>query len=170
MTDVQWTELFMVMILAWPNAEVFKGGIPKLGPTIKLWESRTKDIDFWTAQQAVARLCDTCKFPPTIAEFREQAKKIGDGIRSKVSATFEEIKLAETFGEGVEGWYRRLPANSIERVTVDAMGGPDMLTADSGLWNYDLYERTYNRMLRIRHAAPLPVVTGRQLPQGRSGE
>ena len=169
MTEKQMTELFSIMILAWPNAEMFKGGIPKLGPTILLWTSRTRDIDFWTAQQAVARLCDTCKYPPTIAEFREQAKKIAEGIRSKINETFDEIRLSEAFGEGVDGWYRHLPASSIDRATVDAMGGPEKLTKDNGLWNYELYEKTFNRLVRGRYNSALPDLRGRQLPQGRSG-
>lgn len=57
MTGKEMTELFAVMLLAWPNAETFKGGIAKLAPTIKLWVSCTTDVDFWTGQQAVIRLC-----------------------------------------------------------------------------------------------------------------
>lgn len=168
MTDKQMTELFTVMILAWPNAEMFKGGIQKLGPTILLWTSRTRDIDFWTAQQAVARLCDACKYPPTIAEFREQSKKISAGIRSRVEFVFDEIKLADSMGEGVEGWYRKLPANSAERATVDAMGGPSTLVKEGGLaWNYELYEKTYNRIIRQRSATPLPLPSAERLPYGR---
>lgn len=169
MTEAQMTELFTVMTLAWPNAEMLKGGIQKLGPTILLWANRTRDIDFWIGQQAMAHLCDTCKFPPSIAEFREQAQKITERIRAKVNAVFDEIKLYDTTGEGVEGWYRQLPANSIERATVNAMGGPAKLVTDDGLrWNYRLYEQTFNRLIRSRDAKPLPDFSGRQLPQGRS--
>ena len=57
MTGKEMTELFAIMLLAWPNAETFKGGIPKLAPTIKLWVSCTANVDFWTGQQAVVRLC-----------------------------------------------------------------------------------------------------------------
>ena len=70
MTNQEMTELFSVMLLAWPQAEMFKGGIAKLGPTIELWTACTRDIDFWTGQQAVVLLCKTSKFPPTIANKR----------------------------------------------------------------------------------------------------
>ena len=80
MTGKEMTELFAIMLLAWPNAETFKGGIPKLAPTIKLWVSCTADVDFWTGQQAVVRLCQHCKFPPTIAEFREQVDNVNKDI------------------------------------------------------------------------------------------
>ena len=73
MEGKEMTELFLVMLLAWPNAEAFKGGIPKLTPPIKLWTSCTADVDFWTGQQAVIHLCQHCKFPPTIAVLCETA-------------------------------------------------------------------------------------------------
>ena len=68
------------MLLAWPNAETFKGGIKKLAPTIRLWTASTMDVDYWTGQQAIIRLCKICKFPPTIAEFREQAKAVNKDL------------------------------------------------------------------------------------------
>lgn len=168
MTEKQMTELFAVMMLAWPGAEMFRGGIQKLGPMIELWASRTKDIDFWIGQQAVGRLCDTSRFPPSIAEFREQAASVKRDIRENVDRVFNEVKLAEQLGDGLDGWYRQLPAGSVERATVDAMGGPaHMLSADGKMWNYGLYEENYNRLIRTRDARPLPMNGGRYLPQGR---
>lgn len=35
MTHKEMSEIFAVMLLAYPNAEVFKGGIAKLGPTTR---------------------------------------------------------------------------------------------------------------------------------------
>lgn len=72
MTKKEMTEIFSVMLLAWPNAEMFKGGVAKLGPTIELWTDCLSDVDFWLGQQAVIRLCRECKFPPSIAEFKEK--------------------------------------------------------------------------------------------------
>ena len=70
------TELFSVMLLAWPNAEMFKGGVAKLGPTIELWTACLPEVDFWTGRQAVVRLCRTSPFPPSIAEFKRQAEAV----------------------------------------------------------------------------------------------
>ena len=47
MTHKEMSEIFAVMLLAYPNAEVFKGGITKLGPTINLWVTCVPEIDFW---------------------------------------------------------------------------------------------------------------------------
>lgn len=55
MTHKEMSEIFAVMLLAYPNAEVFKGGIAKLGPTINLWVTCLPEIDFWTGQQAVVK-------------------------------------------------------------------------------------------------------------------
>ena len=57
MTRKEMTEIFSVMLLAWPNAEMFKGGVQKLGPTIELWTACLPDVDFWQGQQAVIKLC-----------------------------------------------------------------------------------------------------------------
>ena len=76
MTHKEMSEIFAVMLLAYPNAEVFKGGIARLGPTINLWVTCLPEIDFWTGQQAVVKLVRECKFPPTIAEFKEKAEKV----------------------------------------------------------------------------------------------
>ena len=61
MTHKEMSEIFAVMLLAYPNAEVFKGGIAKLGPTINLWVTCLPEIDFWTGQQAVVKLVRECK-------------------------------------------------------------------------------------------------------------
>lgn len=83
MTNKEMTELFSVMMLAWPNAETLKGGITKLAPTIKLWTSCLSDIDFWTAQQALLRLCQKLKFVPTIADLRNEAATVRGEIESQ---------------------------------------------------------------------------------------
>lgn len=75
MTRAQMTELFTVMSLAWPQAEMFRAGLENLGPTITLWTKCTADVDFRIGQIAVFQLCQSCKFPPTIAEFRQVVEK-----------------------------------------------------------------------------------------------
>lgn len=51
MTKKEMTEIFAVMKLAYPNAEMFKGGIETLKPTIELWASCLADVDFWTGNK-----------------------------------------------------------------------------------------------------------------------
>ena len=166
MTELEMTELFGVMILAWPNAELFRGGIKKLEPTIRLWSARTEDIDSWLGGQAIVRLIDTCKFPPTIAEFRDQAKTVADEIRQNINHVFRQAKFYEHTGKGLNEWYRLLPEGSAEKITVGAMGGPAKMVTDDGLcWNYELYARTYNRL--IRNSNPITGDRGMFLPPGK---
>ncbi|MGN1117428.1 MAG: replicative helicase loader/inhibitor [Acutalibacteraceae bacterium] len=76
MTNKEMSEIFAVWMLAYPNAEMFKGGIEKLEPTIKLWTKCFKNLDFETAQRAAIHLCKTSAFPPTIAEYETVVKSL----------------------------------------------------------------------------------------------
>lgn len=130
------------MLLAWPNAETFKGGIKKLAPTIKLWTASTMDVDYWTGQQAIIRLCQSCKFPPTIAEFREQAMKVSREIQALIDKTIQDIRSADYTYGSPSALYAALPSDSFTRTVIDIVGGPDALTVtfdqngkQSSMWN-----------------------------------
>lgn len=167
MTNKEMTELFAVMLLAWPNAETFKGGIAKLAPTIKLWTSCTADVDFWTGQQAVIRLCQKCKFPPTIAEFREQVDSVNSDIKSLTSRAYQEIRSAEAMYGSITAFYERLPPGNFTRVVIDTVGGIEALTRtwtdNSGkvcaMWNLREIEDACRSVIRGR-----PALVGGQLP------
>ncbi len=126
MTRKEMTEIFTIMSLAWPNAEMFKGGVERLGPTITLWTSCLPDVDFWTAQQAVVRLCRECKFPPTIAEFREQAETVHADIRNVIDQDWNFLTRHRFMGDGIEQYIKRLPDCQMKTV-VTAMGGVEAL-------------------------------------------
>ena len=156
MTKKEMTEIFSVMLLAWPKAEMFKGGMQKLGPTIELWSACTTDIDFWTAQQAVIKLCQECKFPPTIAEFREKTEKVNSEIREKVYLAWNEIRNADVFGRSLQEFYDREHPDSLTRRAIDAIGGPDALvipvSETASRWNYDAWEKAYISLIRQQRA------------------
>lgn len=167
MTGKEMTELFAVMLLAWPNAETFKGGIAKLAPTIKLWVSCTADVDFWTGQQAVIRLCQHCKFPPTIAEFREQVDNVNQDIKSITNRTFQEIRNAEHMYGSIEAFYAELPLGDFTRTVIDTVGGVAALTRISkdvggreySMWNLSAIEDACQTVIRGR-----PAMVGGELP------
>lgn len=155
MTNKEMAEIFSVMLLAWPYAEVFKGGIAKLGPTIKLWTSCTADVDFWTGQQAVFRLCETCKFPPTIAEFREQVDAVNSKIKSLIDNAFLELRNAEPLYHSLENYYKGLSDASLSKKAIDLMGGVDALTLSHEhngktyhQWNVSGFERACATVIR----------------------
>lgn len=155
MTNKEMAEIFSVMLLAWPNAEVFKGGIAKLGPTIKLWTSCTADVDFWTGQQAVIRLCKTCKFPPTIAEFREQVDAVNNKIKALTDSAFLELRNTELLHRSLENYYKGLPDGSLSKKAIDLMGGVAALTLSHEhngktyhQWNVSGFERACAAVIR----------------------
>lgn len=122
MTKKEMSEIFAVMLLAYPNAEIFKGGIQKLAPTIQLWVSCLPDVDFWEGQQAVYSLVRECKFPPTIAEFREKV----DFVRKKTESGFDlllnSLRNAEFLYGDLETYYQHL-GPCVDKYTIDRCGG-----------------------------------------------
>lgn len=164
MTKREMTELFSVMLLAWPNAEMFRGGIAKLGPTVELWTACTAEVDFWTGQQAVVQLCKTCKFPPTIAEFWVQVNAVNDRIKSKCDAMFQVIRSADLMYGSIEAYCQSLPPGSFNREVIDQMGGPANLVITWGYngekrsrWNTDGLEAACIAVIRSHNA-----ITGEQ--------
>ena len=148
-TKKEMTEIFSVMLLAWPNAEMFKGGVAKLGPTIELWAACLSDVDFWTAQQAVIRLCRVCKFPPSIAEFKEQADTVNQDVQSRINLAWNEIKWSRVLDKSPEEWYQGLPPGSDIKAVVDALGGPKGLVSEDGKrWNYYEFRDMYEKLIR----------------------
>lgn len=155
MTKKEMTELFSVMLLAWPNAEMFRGGIAKLGPTVELWAACTADVDFWTGQQAVVRLCKKCKFPPTIAEFREEADGVTREIKGSIDQEWNFIRASRLLDKSLDAWYGSLHPASRVKAVVDIMGGPAaLLSADGRMWNYDGFSSAYQKLIRRECALP----------------
>ena len=167
MSYKEMTRLFSAILLAWPNAEAFKGGIPKLKPTIMLWAALTPDVDFWTGQQAVIRLCQCCKFPPTIAEFREQVDNVNKDIKRSIDRTFHEIRNAEVMYGSLAAFYAELPPDNFTRTVIDMVGGIGALTrtwTDDGgrecsMWNLQEIEDACQTVIRGR-----PTMVGGELP------
>lgn len=127
MTKKEMTEVFSVMMLAWPNAEIFKGGIQKLGPTINLWVTCLPEVDFWTGQQAVVKLVRECKFPPTVAEFREQVEAVNTEMKHQFNGLFQGIRGADFMYGSLDAYYRDLPCGCFAKAVIDRMGGLDKL-------------------------------------------
>lgn len=163
MTNQEMTEIFSVLMLAWPNAEMFKGGIQKLGPTIKLWAVCLADVDYWTGQQAAIRVCKTCKFPPSIAEMRQAVDALNREMRSEIDNAFlavrNEIMMC---GGDLEKAYQLLPP--IAKRVIDEMGGMERFAPqDAPMYNSADFSNAYERMLR-HSAKELPIPSG-----GRKG-
>lgn len=177
MTVLEMTEIFSAMLLAWPNAEMFKGGISQLEPTIKFWAVCTAPMDYWTGQQAIIRLCRTHKFPPTIAEFREQAEAVSKDVRALISRTIQEIRGAELMYGTLPAFYAALPQGNFTKAVIDAIGGPDALVLTfnrdgktTSMWNIHGIENACRTVIHGSSAligGNLPVKTGTKRKDGR---
>lgn len=161
MTHKEMSEIFAVMLLAYPNAEVFKGGIAKLGPTINLWVTALPDVDFWTGQQAVVKLVRECKYPPTIAEFKEKADKVKGEMQSRISMQWDVIKM-EIMCDGVAAAERAMRDTPEWSQVLALMGGSLEVsrTWDRGEGsaseykelNYSGFAKAYETILRRENA------------------
>lgn len=147
MTRKETSEIFAVLMLAYPRADMFKGGMAKLGPTIELWTACNVDVDFWTAQQAVIRVCRECKFPPTIAEFREAATAVKDEIEAKADSVFQAIRTAAAIAKSPEALYASGLIGREGRAVIDAVGGPGRIMAAKSWTEVDI-RNTYISLAR----------------------
>lgn len=154
MKKTEVTKLFSVMMLAWPNAKMFEGGAERLGPAIQLWTECTRDIDFESAQQALAGLCKRSKFPPTIAEFLEETAAIDDREKTEIKEALWSLRTADTL-DGVEEYYSSLPQDSRVKAAIDAMGGPQALIISGTRWDVAGFTQAYRQAGR-KAARALP--------------
>lgn len=167
MNRAEMTELFAALMLAYPNAEMFKAPnqqalMQKLAPTITLWTTCLRDLDPWTAQKAVVKLCQVCKFPPTIAEMREAAEAVTAENLGEIKTAYLEaraaIRAAENLGRTGEEVIAHLPTRT--QKTIDAMGGLEVFVpSDKAGFDMGGFMQTYERLLRSNPVG-LPGNTG----------
>lgn len=163
MTKKEMTEIFSVMMLAWPNAEMFKGGTQKLAPTIELWTVCLSDVDFWTAQQAVIKLCRECKFPPSIAEFKEKATSVQYELSGRIDMAWRDVKWELERHETPEAALHEL-SDTLAEQAIAAMGGPGALIVQSmhiygdgrtepcEYYNYDGFKKAATKIIQSKPA------------------
>lgn len=166
MTKAEMTKIFSVMMLAYPNSKMFEGGIQKLKPTIELWTTCLADIDFWTGQQAVVRLCRECKYPPTIAEFHEMAEAVTQEIDSEFKGYISRIRSADYLYESLDCFFAELPDGRLKK-SIEMIGGPGHLlkTLDDGvqMWDWDTLRHAFLQTVRTQS---LPGDSAKLLPYG----
>lgn len=172
MTAKEMSEIFSILMLAFPSAEMFKGGVERLMPTIKLWAKALPEVDFWTGKQAVMQLCRTCRYPPTIAEFREQAEKVTSELQRRLWVTWSDIRFSDNKPGGLAAYYEGLQAGNPARAAIDAMGGPDKLISWSkdvggktvSCWNYEEFKRQF--FVAMKNLPELPAGDRKALTGG----
>lgn len=156
MTHQEMTLIFGQMLLAWPSAPMFQGGVKQLGPTINLWAVSMPDVDFWTAKQAVCRMVRTCKFPPTIAEFLQAAKEVEGALAEEAYIAYNaNVELPEFLGQFD---YDSLKRDGMVRKTIDLAGGPESLTRESFVKAYRIIARQTRDLLPALQSPSAPGI------------
>ncbi len=163
MTKAEVTQIFAVLSMAYPSAELFKAPSKealekKLAPTIALWATCLRDVDFWTGQKATVKVCQTCKYPPSIAEMREAADAVRLETAVEIEAAYRTARnICLLYGR--ERGYSLMPDRA--RKVIDAMGGMDAFAPPEGDCFAMLeFQRTYDTMLRSNPTG-LPGEAGR---------
>lgn len=162
MTRAEMTEIFAILALAYPNAEMFKAPNAqaireKLAPTIVLWTACLQEFDSWTMQRAVVQVCQTCKFPPSIAEMREAGETVLSECKAEISNAYlvakNALAIGKALGETKEQICEALPPR-VRRVIAE-MGGIEKFAPTDKPW-LDMcgFEHTYERLLR---SAPIEL-------------
>lgn len=150
MNKVEMTEIFSVMMLAWPNADMFKGGIQKLGPTVAAWTISLSDVTPWVANRAVLKLYREADYPPSPAKFRKAVDDVLSEMRSEIRAAFSQIRTGEMYYGSLEAYYTALRPESRIKTVIDSMGGPDTLVITGKKverWNLQGFEDAYWSLL-----------------------
>ena len=90
MKESEASQVVAVIAAAYPNARLSER-------TCQVYETMLADLEFGTAQRALARLLATAKFPPTIAEIRSTAVEMTRGPRrTGIEAWGDVVAAAET--------------------------------------------------------------------------
>lgn len=165
MTQKEMTEIFSLLLLAYPNAEMFKGGVGKLKPTIELWTAALPDVDFQTGQQAVIRFIRTSRYPPTIAEFRENAEAVKRELEGRSGEAWANLKMLMN-GMGMSPAEAVARSPEFVRQVVRNMGGPEKLIRrfEDGTEAYAYYEFQDAFAKAVRSVEMLPGA-GSQMKQ-----
>ena len=160
MTQTEMTEIFSLLLLAYPNAEMFKGGVGKLKPTIELWTKALPDVDFKMGQLAVIRFIRTSRFPPTIAEFRESAAGVLAEIEDKSSGAWHNLKaMMKIMGLSPADAVASEYTPEFVRQVVRYMGGPDKLIIrlpdGTQVYAYQDFMSAYKHVTLMKAGKPL---------------
>ena len=148
MTNAEMTEIFAVMRLNYRNAKMFEGSMASLVPTIKLWTATLPEVDYWTGQQALYKLLRTCKYPPTIAEFKEAADAVASDVRQQIDNSANMLRMhAMANGKSIEEVCAEQDPDSFVQLVIVEMGGPSTMNRDN-LKRWEQFAEAYYRVLQ----------------------
>lgn len=75
MTLMETAKLMKLLQAAYPRFYTYADDVTRKN-AVKIWQLSLEDMDYALAQKALVELIQTCKFTPTVADFREAAERI----------------------------------------------------------------------------------------------
>ena len=142
MTRKEMSEIFALMLLAWPNAPMLRP--ENMEATINLWTLCLPEVDSATGQMAMIQLCRTCHFPPSIAQMREAAEEVQKKLKEEINDAFLFIRH--------EHYYGKANPDRIER-TIAMMGGEEHLLIPidehTSRYNFEEFRDTYRQICQM---------------------
>ena len=127
MTRREMSELYSVMLLAWPGAPAFKGGEDRLAPAIELWAAAMEDVPFALGKRAMMACVRELRYPPTVAEVREMAERIAADDKEQADEAWSRLCTLLDLEHGDRAAALRRADPGI-LAAVSATGGPDKVT------------------------------------------
>ena len=165
MTKKEISEIFSLWSLNWPSAEMFQGGADLLNARITLYANRLKDVNYWYGRRGAMVSIDKRKFPPSIAEYKEDIASVMKETKDQVDFLYNQITCDIYFskqeGKSIDAILRdMLPAG---RAVIEKMGGwkafaPD----DQPFYNRDGFLEAYLKLQAEREG--LPADSNKRLP------
>ena len=138
MTIKEMSEIFALMLLAWPNAPMLRP--ENLEATINLWTLCLPEVDFLTGQMATIQLCRTCHYPPSIAQMCEAAEEVRKELETEISGAMLSMRNQYFYG----GYDANRKARAIA-----LMGGEERLwipiNEREAMFNIDDFREAYLR-------------------------
>lgn len=167
MTKAEMTEIFAVMRLNYRHAKMFEGGMESLAPTIKLWTAALPEVDYWTGQKALMSVLRTCKYPPTIAEFKEAADAVSRKVQRQIDDSIAMLRVhAMASNSTIEEICAEQAPGTLIQLAITEIGGPSAMNKDNPRrWEQfsDAYYRVLQKQSPARANIALPG-TRKELP------
>lgn len=120
---------------------------------LQIWYELLKDLDYMIAQAAVQKHMISSKFPPTIAEIREQAASVAHGDRPLWSDGWEQVlKAIRKYGS-----YNPSAAlaemDEITRQTVERLGYRDLCISENIMVDRANFRMIFEQIAERQHEA-----------------
>lgn len=153
MTYAETEIILRLMRLNWPKATLFTQ--PDFAKLVGLWALSLAHISFDVAQLALVHILQSCRYPPSIAEFYEAANAVAAEISDEATSAYCYLRSKINSGAAYANIYAALPPKTLQ--ALDAIGGlAEFAPAGSPACDYSGFMIAYQRAALQALQADLP--------------